>query len=95
MNGRNLALLIALVACVCILTLAPLATAQSPSRGYISPSRGSSAFQSPLPTPPFCQPGQDPSTCLPWRPTPPPATPTPGSADVDQMRYVFLPLVLR
>ena len=33
-----------------------------------SGATGGTTFASP---PPFCRPGQDPSTCVPWRPTPP------------------------
>jgi len=86
MNNRKAFFLAFLALCMVVLTLAPAVAAQH---------RPSPAFQSPLPTPPMCPLGQTRPDCLPWRPTPPPATPTPGAADVDQMRYVFLPLVLR
>jgi hypothetical protein len=56
---------------------------------------GSTTFTSP---PPFCSPGQ-PQPCLPWRPTPPPASATPtreGEPRFPGYEYlVFLPLIER
>ncbi len=50
-------------------------------------------FQSPLL--PWCNDTGGVQPCLPWRPTPPPVTPTPETADADQMHYVFLPIVMK
>lgn len=94
MNNRKAFSLAFLALCIAILALVPAVAAQRNSRPAPVPAPGL-AFQSPILTPPMCPPGQTRPACITWRPTPPPITPTPETADAGQMHYVFLPLVLR
>jgi hypothetical protein len=88
MNRKKKVLLTILVFCIFILV--PLVLAQDNDNKVPT-------FQSPMP--PFCDETGGVQPCLPRRPTLSPATPTltptPGMADANQIRYVFLPLVLR